>query len=744
MKELVKVLGGGSKVSPASKKQAKTIEELNAVIKSLTKDIKSGSKVRKKDSKATSKSAKAMNKKFGNLSRDFDILGSSTGKLDLGVKDVTSSLLKFAGITGVVAGVIGITAGTLDTIIQNYISALQAGFSFSDQLKQTRDDLGFLGLNVQSLTELLGSTGFEIRRLGKTSFESIQNFVRLTKETRDLSEQFGFFGMTAGETMEELSKQIKALRQSGLTDSALMKATRENFMLLNKEVLGFARLTGKQRRDLLTEGIVQESSIVKSVLRDIGGGAVTSAIAIQAAFVAMGDGGALLEMTMNRMAADITGFAHLISNEQYGMEQMYPLIGQAMKDVASVISDPQATNRQRAIVEAGISGAIMDSMDILSLNMKRHKGTQIGDMAAMLFDIGLDAAAFGRDPEAILAAQNKLLTESEKNLLTLNSAINQMQQTFLSQFFKIFGLDDIEKGISKDQLDKVLGNMQLAGKYMGQFVKWIIDMFVDLDKLNQTVVGTDMGKRAGMMFAELFGGKILIGAIGKAIGVAIGAALAIQVAGPIAAAITGIFTATGMGTIAAAFTAGIGVLFAPATVTALVTAALAKIVWDGVHDKELADAGYNKPAAVGITAIENIIGAGDLAMNMFNRVYNLLQPFEAFEVPTDMNYRDIYRQHIIDLGKDAQTAPWQSYFPGYDPNSSTPSLASPTSNGMTIPTVGTAPTYGSMIPPVPGQSPQELARETREWLEAIGKTNELLESANDIARKARRDFEEAQ
>jgi hypothetical protein len=735
MRDLVKVLKGGNKVSSESKKDVKTIKELNAVIKSLTSDIKKGSVVRKKDSKATSKAQKAMSKRFGNIASDFDILGASTGKLDKGVNDVTSSLLKFAGATGIVAGVIGITAGTLDAIISNYVAALQAGFSFSDQLKKVRDDLGFLGLNVQSLTELLGSTGFEIRRLGKTSFESITNFIELTRATRELSQDFGFFGMTAGETMEELSKQLGALRQSGLTDGALMLATRDSFMLLNKEVLGYARLTGRQRRDLMREGIVQESSIVKSVLRDIGGGAVTSAISMQAAMEAMTGGGDLLKMTMNRMAADFTGMAHLISVEQYGMEQMYPLIGKAVKDIASVLMDPQATNEQRAIVQAGMSGALQDSMNILGENARRFAGTDIGDMASMLYEASLQAVGFSRDPAEILAASNKALTDAEKNLLTLNSAINQMQQTFLAQFFKIFGLDNIEDGISQEQLDTVLTNMQLAGDYMSQFVNWIINMFKDLDLLNQKVVGTDMGPRAAMMAAELFGGKILLGAIGKGVGLAIGAALAIQVAGPIGAAISGMFTASGFGTIAAAFTTGIGVLFAPATVTALVAAALGKVVYDAINDEELAGAGYNKAQAVGIAGVETAIDMADLIVNIPAHVWNTLNPWDDF----DVNLADMssdYRDYMVKMGNAMKDKPWQSYFPGagVDPL--------PATNGMTTPTVDRAPAYGSMVPSS-AQTGDDLKTATENYLAAIEETNRLISEGNAIAAGSKRAIVEA-
>ena len=594
LQDLVNIITKSVKTSKKSGKKSDTpADGLNSSIAAMSKKIKQGTLNKDKESTADKKLTKEKNKRQEKLNSKITDTTSSITEFDGSVSNASGSILKFAGITGLAAGAIGLAAGTIDQIIQNYTAALQAGFSFGDQLRNVRDDVARFGLNMSAVTEILGSSGENIRRLGDTSFDSISAFVQLTDATRTAAQDFGFFGLTASETMQELTDHMTMLRRTGLSGDALANATQKSFMALNKEVLGFARLTGRQRRDLLRESQVDSDDVATGIFRKMSTGALANSKAVEAGLRAMGDNGEFFKLVINKFNTSSTGLVHLMTSAQIAMESRYTDIGQSMEQFTSVLMNAKSTDVDRADALANFYGALEANEAQILSDVSLFKGTDIGDTAALLQQLLVDGASMGSDGDRILAASRERMTKAEQNLMSMNDAMLRVQQTFMAQFFKMFGLDNIEEGISQEQLTTVLDSMALAGDKAKLFVDWIVDFVGKLvgmmDTFNQSIVGDGMGARVGMLIGEALLAKVLLTAIGTAAGSAIGTSIGAM------------FALTGVGSIAGAFTAGLGLLFNPVTIGLAVVGYMAST---GITDDGLTDAGYNtvEKALIGILA----------------------------------------------------------------------------------------------------------------------------------------------
>ena len=594
LRELVDILTKSVKTSGKSNKKSGTpVDDLNGSIAAMSNQIQQGTAANAKKSAADKKLAKEKLVRQNKFKAKLTDATSSVTAFDGSISNASGSILKFAGITGLAAGAIGLASSTLDQVIQNYTAALQAGFSFGDQLRNIRDDVAAFGLNMSAVTEMLGSSGENIRRLGDTSFDSISAFVQLTNATRTAAQDFGFFGLTAGETMQELTDHMTMLRRSGLSGNALATATQKSFMELNKEVLGFARLTGRQRRDLMRESQINADDVATGLFRNMPAGALANSKALEAGLRAMGDNGEFFKLVINKFNSSSTGLVHLMTTSQIVMESRYKDIGQSMEKFNSIMMDASSTDVDRAFALASFYGALKANEDQILSDVSLFKGTDIGETATLLQQLLIDGASMGDDGNRILAASRERMTKAEQNLMSMNDAMLRVQQTFMSQFFKMFGLDNIEEGISQEQLTTVLDSMSLAGDKAKLFVDWVVDFVGNLvgmmDTFNQSIVGDSMGARIGMMIGEALLAKVLLTAIGTAAGTAIGTAIGAM------------FALTGAGSIAGAFTAGLGLLFNPITIGLAVVGYMAST---GITDDGLTDAGYNtvEKALIGILA----------------------------------------------------------------------------------------------------------------------------------------------
>ena len=640
----------------ANQTYAKSIEQLNAAIKKATGNLKDNSKETAKNNKSSKDLDKATNKisnRFSNLGATTEDLIKSSDKFTGTIDDATSHLLKFAGITGIAAAGISAMANTVQTIITNYTGALQAGFTFNDQLKIIRDDMADLGLNVGAMTELMASSGDTIRMLGDNSYDSMVAFINLTKETRALSRDFGFFGLTATETMEELSNQLGVMKRLGFTGPMLASATRDSFMELNREVLAYARLTGKNRRELLRESSVGEDARIRSILDNLQPEIANNLRIAEVGMRAMGESGDMMfEMIRESVAYMESGSAGVISDQQWRLRSLFSGLGDQLDQMAATILDPNTTAQERANVQAKFNEFILGLEDQADFFLQTFPSdSETAQQAALIQNLIENARIIGTDSNAILEAYHKQLSDAERNLLNLNDAIARVQQKFIAQFFKMFGLDNIEEGLTEDQLEYVLYKIEVAGDYVSQFIDFIVDLLKKLDSVNQGILGSlgmdesNLGSRAVMMLGEALLAKTLLNAIGTAAGTAIGTA------------IVGVLTGTGAGTLVGGITAafaeggpvirslvlGVGRFFTPL----MAAAAAFEVGLSGIFaifDQELKKEGYTGLQRFSIGLGQGMGDVVDWASNSGNWIINQVL---GTDLKTDNDLGGWYRDYML-------------------------------------------------------------------------------------------------
>jgi hypothetical protein len=468
LRDLVSVLRTGSAGSGdgSSTKLSKSVDVLNRNINRLVSSIKGGGlpspdELKKAVLGNNDKAEKADVKKSGLIRRASDELIQSHGEISGSASSVVVSFLKIAGIAGILGTAIGLAAGAIDTIIKNFVSAMQSGFSFSDQLAIIRDNLAEVGMNVAGLNEVIATNGHNIRMMGDSSFDAMNAFIEMTKQTRRASKEFGFFGLTAEETMGELAGIAATLRKTGLSGASLADATSDSFETLNKEVMAYARITGRNRRDLMRDSAVDTDTLVQSLLKKYDASAVTNLKSIEMLLRSAGDTGELFDMVKTTFAVQETGISKLFSQAQREMMSMYPEINKTIVAMTNMITDPTATITDKANAMANLRASLENSGDILVRNMASFDNTQ-QETAKMLNSLLLSSTAYG-DRGEMIAALELQLTKAEQNLLFMNDAILQIKHTFLSQIFKIFGLDNIEEGMTQEALDEWLSYVRDAG-----------------------------------------------------------------------------------------------------------------------------------------------------------------------------------------------------------------------------------------------------------------------------------------
>ena len=197
---------------------------------------------------------------------------STFSRMDATSRSVTESFLGVVGGAGAVGSVLGLLASVTDEYIKSLKGSIQAGFSFSDQIIQTNHELASIGINFHQFGQILVEQGEAIRFLGSNSHEASSRFVDLVKTVRMSTKDMGYFGLSSREMADELADTMGVLITAGVSEADIMSRTHETFTYLNQEVLAYARLTGRNRRDIMRskQELVDDNVLFKEVLKKLG------------------------------------------------------------------------------------------------------------------------------------------------------------------------------------------------------------------------------------------------------------------------------------------------------------------------------------------------------------------------------------------------------------------------------------------------------------------------------------------
>jgi hypothetical protein len=417
------------------------------------------------------------------------ILGQAD--FDGSIKGATANMLALAGVSGVLAGAFALAASTVDSIIKTFTVAIQTGFSYSDQLTITRDNLGRLGISTADLNEIILTNGKSIMGLGDTSFESIDKLIEMTIAARQAAYAFGYFGLTAAETMTLMSDTVTIFRKTGLSGNALAAATSDSFGKLNQEVDAYSKLTGRNRRDLLRESSFDKDTLIISMLRTYGPKITENLTLMEIATRAMGDNsGDLFKYIRDSFLANESGNMRLMNDEQLVLRGSVSGVGDALQLMTNELTNSNASTRSRFEAGRNLISEIAKNENKLFKFAMDMPDSDLGKASKKMLDLLHSSGAILSDPEEAYKKMTRAITNAEKAIMSWSDAFSKIHGTFMSQLFKVFGLDKLEQGFDPTELDKWLKHVEAGGDAVAKFARELYAMLSTggFDKIFQNFV----------------------------------------------------------------------------------------------------------------------------------------------------------------------------------------------------------------------------------------------------------------
>ena len=592
-----------------------------------------------------------------------------------------------AGFGAVGAG-IGLAMGSIEGFINATNNAVQTGFSFGDQLIETRTAVASVGMNLQEFSELLAANGSSIRRLGDTGMAAQKNFSDLITNVMGASKQFGYFGLTSTEAAEMLTPIVDTLAKGGLTQTQIMAEAEKTFMTLNKEVLGLAKLTGRDRREMLRQiDEVRGDDVFQSVLTSLGdklGQNATGAMdTVVANFAALGSQSDFLLSTFKNLVTENQTGVYALSEEQQAMFQQYP----EMKQVFDTMVTQFTTDANGMSVNVG---ALMQSLiDTVAgyeqqaaanvLLHANHGSTVMATSSTAVVSLARDTKNLVGNTDEYNKAIKKSSDENAEALLATQQNVKELMTTLQAQVLRLFAMDNVEDLNNADTLNKITDGIKSFGDSLVKFRDYMFSLSDNLtnvyDKIGSFFMSKeelentpDMSKLlisiAGLFglavvvgsavtgIAGLFAAKAVVGALSGAIGLLFGATKLPKSPTMPGKTPAGLSPQSGIPkgkatkplakALSVAGKAGKFVGKAAPWAAAIDTAFSA---YQGYMDKDLGDAGYNGVEKATIGVVKGLADIHDMANNYLGMASNY-----AFgtDMKTDYDLAGAFRETMLD------------------------------------------------------------------------------------------------
>ena len=421
------------------------------------------------------------------------------------------------GMAGMAAGFgafgagIGAMVGTIQGFVDSTNTAMQTGFSFGDQLIETRVSVADLGMNLQQFSEILAANGDSVRRLGDTGLDAQRNFQQLIRSSMDASDAFGHFGLTGVEAADQLGPIIDVLSKAGVGQSDIMIQAQKTFMGLNQEVMGLAKVTGRDRRELLRQtAAIRGDTLFQSLLGSLGPGAQGAADMIAVNFGVFGESAdTFTDLFKNYTTEMKTGIPTLTQTQRQFLS-MYPEVAESMRQLSQdFINDPEgaAKSIDNKIMEL-FNTLDASSVDLASQarNFRAAGNEEMAVYIEALITAQRDAQALKNQSAESLRANKAAMDENTAAQLSLQQNMAEVIQSVQAQFLKLFGVENIEDLAKEEVKDELINKIGLMGDYIVKFRDWIAGWVDTIGK----VLGADEEDMKAM--PEM--GKVLIGLAG--------------------------------------------------------------------------------------------------------------------------------------------------------------------------------------------------------------------------------------
>jgi hypothetical protein len=609
-----------------------TDEVLREILDVLNKDKKGDTKSQKANKKATDaaskgllgigKNSKSVGERMTGLDKKTSSLIDNFGKVEGTLGDVSQRMMGLIGVAGALGTAIGFAAGALDGLMDAQISAIQSGFSFSQQLIDSRIDLANIGLGFAEFSGIIAENGEAIRNLGATGGDATQTFSDMVYAARDATREMGMFGLSSAEIANEMADIVGTLVKAGDTGEGMFGRAVDSFSILNREVLGYAKLTGQNRRELMrNRGAVEGDASFTSAMGQLGEGAMTSAQNMTDAFTAAFNNGAgpLIDVFKGSVNNLVFGF-QTMTNEQMGALQSVPGLAPLFQEYAELFvnnaDNPAAMAELTSNMMTRISSTLGDQEE--QINRQYQAFQRTGNPYAEFYGQLLTGITEGRTFEKNAEELGRIpftegITQTTAELISFKNELGRFITNVRTGVLTLFDVEDLGQLATK--LSEWTDSLNNSIESIKQFND---DYFGGNGLLGAALVG-------GIAF--LFGSKLVISGLVSAIGTLFGVGAVVDAMSGATAGVdnnnrrggggsktptAGASAAAGAG--GSRLVAGSKALLGASKKWPVIGTAIAALA--GVIDTEYREADYNllSRSLLGIT--ESLIDIGDLGANI--------------------------------------------------------------------------------------------------------------------------------
>ena len=212
-------------------------------------------KRRKEREREWGKSMTQMSRGMDRFGRHVGKTVSSFEKMDSSARGWASTITAAVGMTGIIGTVTGMMAGVVDRLADFQKTTVQTGFSLAGAITDVRTSMANMGMGLDDISTILEAHGTSVKFLGDNGLDATNAFIGLTNQVYMASRQFGYFGKTSQELMENLADVTGLMIIQGMTREQILDKAAKATLELNQEAAAVARLTGRSQKEMLKKSM---------------------------------------------------------------------------------------------------------------------------------------------------------------------------------------------------------------------------------------------------------------------------------------------------------------------------------------------------------------------------------------------------------------------------------------------------------------------------------------------------------
>ena len=364
----------------------------------------------------------------------------------------------FLGALGL--GAMGAQLGTLFGIMEEFGNSManlrRVGTGYADDLANFRSGAAEIGLSLEQFGEITAQGGIAVRSLGDSTSEGSRRLLQLTKNFREGTEEFGYFGLASKEMARLIADEAEIKRgilQSDLNSKRAqdeMVLSLQNQLKLNEQM---AQMTGQDIRDRIKASqAFRQDSINAAMLASLNEEQrVAANSAIEGLTQLGGSAGPMLDTAMSNLLAGLPmdsmndGFSEFAAFAQSeGIN-----IRDALQELESMIksgTDPKTV--------AGVADQLANQFKELTPSQSTIQQARVGNRGATaLLTARMEAVSTGADSlagsvKAIDDAAQRMQDAMDDGSLAMAGTAAEMQRfgnelrnTLMTQITEAFDMD---------------------------------------------------------------------------------------------------------------------------------------------------------------------------------------------------------------------------------------------------------------------------------------------------------------